>query len=83
MSTDMGFARSPRPARPRAAPRTLRRGTNHLAARMSGRDRIIGIVLGIILGIAIVAIFVFVFSEDTVDAPSIHNGAPTEAPAQP
>ena len=49
-------------------------------------DRIIGIVLGVVLGIAIVAIFVFVFSEDTVDAPSIHNGnrgAPTEAPAQP
>jgi hypothetical protein len=53
---------------------------------MSRSDRIIGIVLGIILGIAIVAIFVFVFSEDTVDAPSIHNGdrsAPTEAPAEP
>jgi hypothetical protein len=51
---------------------------------MSRSDRIIGIVLGIILGIAIVAIFVFVFSEDTVDAPSIHDrGAPTEAPAEP
>jgi uncharacterized membrane protein required for colicin V production len=50
---------------------------------MTGRDRIIGIVLGIILGIAIVAIFVFVFSEDAVDAPSIQNSAPTEAPANP
>jgi hypothetical protein len=46
-------------------------------------DRLIGIVLGILLGLAIVAIFVFVFSEDTVDAPSIDKGAPTEAPAQP
>jgi hypothetical protein len=46
-------------------------------------DRVVGILLGIALGLAIVAIFVFVFSEDTVDAPSIDNGAPTEAPAQP
>jgi len=46
-------------------------------------DRLIGIAIGIVLGIAIVAIFVFVFSEDSVDAPSIHNGAPTEQPANP
>ena len=47
-------------------------------------DRLIGIVLGLVLGLAIVAIFVFVFSEETVDAPSIDNGsAPTEAPAEP
>ena len=46
-------------------------------------DRLIGIVLGIVLGIAIVAVFVFVFSSDTVDAPSIHNGAPAERSAQP
>jgi hypothetical protein len=37
-------------------------------------DRIIGIVLGLVLGIAIVAIFVFVFSEETVDAPSLDQG---------
>ena len=41
-------------------------------------DRVIGIVLGVVLGLAIVAVFVFVFSEDTVDAPSIDKGAPTE-----
>ena len=41
------------------------------------------IVLGIALGLAIVAVFVFVFSEDTVDAPSIDEGAPTERPAEP
>jgi uncharacterized membrane protein required for colicin V production len=46
-------------------------------------DRLIGIVLGIVLGLAIVAVFVFVFSGDTVDAPSIDKGAPTEQPARP
>jgi hypothetical protein len=46
-------------------------------------DRWIGIVLGILLGIAIVAVFVFVFSEDTVDAPSIDHGTQSERPAQP
>jgi hypothetical protein len=43
---------------------------------------VIAIVLGIVLGLAIIAIFVFVFSEDTIDAPSIDEGsAPTERPA--
>ena len=46
-------------------------------------DRWIGIVLGIALGLAIVAIFVFVFSEDTVDAPSIDQGTSTERSAGP
>jgi hypothetical protein len=46
-------------------------------------DRALGILLGVALGIAIVAIFVFVFSGETVDAPSIDEGAPTEQPAQP
>lgn len=45
----------------------------------SWRDRALGIFLGLVIGIAIVAVFVFVFSEDTVDAPSIDQGA---APAQ-
>ena len=45
-------------------------------------DRVLGILIGIALGLAIVAIFVFVFSEDTVDAPKIDNpGAPTEQPS--
>jgi len=35
------------------------------------RDRVIGIVLGLILGVGIVTAFVFVYSERTVDAPSI------------
>jgi uncharacterized membrane protein required for colicin V production len=46
-------------------------------------DRWIGIVVGIALGIAIVAVFVFVFSGDTVDAPSIDNGTPAGRSAQP
>jgi hypothetical protein len=33
----------------------------------------LGIFLGLVLGIAIVAVFVFVFSEETVDAPSIER----------
>ena len=43
---------------------------------MRWRDRVIGIVLGLILGAGIVTAFVFIYSEETVDAPSIsRNGA--------
>lgn len=38
---------------------------------MSRGDRLFGIVIGLALGLAIVAVFVFAFSEDTVDAPSL------------
>ena len=38
---------------------------------MRWRDRVIGIVLGLIVGVGIVTAFVFVYSERTVDAPSI------------
>jgi hypothetical protein len=37
------------------------------------RDRVIGIVLGLILGAGIVTGFVFIYSEETVDAPSISS----------
>jgi hypothetical protein len=50
---------------------------------MSRGDRLFGIVLGLVIGVAIVAVFVFVFSEDTVDAPKIDQGAPTEQSSQP
>jgi hypothetical protein len=44
------------------------------------RDRVIGIVLGLILGVGIVTAFVFIYSEETVDAPSIsRNGTDGEA----
>ena len=39
-------------------------------------ERTIGIAIGIALGLVVVALFVFVFSEETVDAPSIDEGAP-------
>jgi len=42
---------------------------------MSWRDRIIGIVLGVILGIGVVVFFVFVYSDRTVDAPSLAGGS--------
>ena len=41
---------------------------------MRWRDRVIGIVLGLILGVGIVAGFVFLYSDETVDAPSVSNG---------
>ncbi|HEX2468590.1 MAG TPA: hypothetical protein VHJ54_10315 [Solirubrobacterales bacterium] len=54
-----------------------------MAARRGRRvDLWVGIVLGLVLGVAIVAVFVFVFSEETVDAPRLdQNRAPTERPA--
>ena len=46
-------------------------------------DRLLAIVLGIALGLAIIAIFVFVFSEETIDsAPIDENPAQTEQPAR-
>ena len=40
---------------------------------MRWHDRVIGIVLGLILGVGIVTGFVFIYSEQTVDAPSISS----------
>ena len=45
---------------------------------MSRGDRALGIVLGILVGIAIVAVFVFVFSEDTIDSSQLETGQGTE-----
>lgn len=46
-------------------------------------DRVVGIVLGILLGIAIVAVFVFVFSEETIDDAPVEgrSGQGVEQPA--
>src|SRR6266545_3566446 len=41
---------------------------------MRWRDRLIGVVLGAIIGIGIVTAFVFLYSEQTVDAPSLSGG---------
>lgn len=45
-------------------------------------DRALGIALGIVLGIAVVIVFVFYGSGDTIDAPSIEEDdrAPVERP---
>jgi hypothetical protein len=43
-------------------------------------DRALGIGLGVVIGIAVVAGFVFLGSEDTVDAPSISGSVTTQAP---
>ena len=40
---------------------------------MRWTDRILGIVLGVLLGVGVIVAFVFVFSEQTVDAPSLSS----------
>jgi hypothetical protein len=40
---------------------------------VSWTERILGTVLGIVLGVGVVVVFVFVFSERTVDAPSLSD----------
>ena len=45
---------------------------------MSHGDRALGIVLGLVLGLAIVAVFVFAFSEETIDSAELDRGAPAQ-----
>lgn len=40
-------------------------------------------MLGIVLGLAIVAVFVFVFSEETIDDAGLDPGPPIERPSEP
>lgn len=47
-----------------------------------GVDWALGILLGIALGIAIVALFLFFGSEETIDAPSVSGAPAREAPVQ-
>jgi len=42
---------------------------------MRWRDRLIGIALGTALGVGVVTAFVFLYSDQTVDAPSLSQGA--------
>jgi hypothetical protein len=45
-------------------------------------DRAIGIALGLVIGIVAVILFVFLGSQETIDAPSIDRGSPPiERPA--
>ncbi len=46
---------------------------------MARGDRFLAIVLGLIVGLAIVAVFVFVFSEDAVDAPGLNKGVKAQS----
>ena len=51
---------------------------------MSLGDRALGIVLGILVGIAIVAVFVFVFSGETIDSSQLETGqSGSSQPADP
>jgi len=45
-------------------------------------DRAVGILLGIVLGIAVILLFLFLGSRDTIDEPSI-SGATTQTATQP
>ena len=45
-------------------------------------DRAIGIALGILVGIAIILLFLFLGSRDTIDEPSLSDG-PTQTVTQP
>jgi hypothetical protein len=51
------------------------------------RDAVAGIALGIVLGLVVIALFVFVFSEEAVDEPQIDEAPTTttapSAPAKP
>jgi hypothetical protein len=47
------------------------------------RERVIGIVLGVALGVGVIVAFVFLFSEKTVDAPSLSGGQPPPSTSRP
>jgi hypothetical protein len=60
------------------------RGSRSRPARRGRRlDLAIGIVLGIVLGVAVVSAFVFLGSEDTIDAPRISGVNTGESGGQP
>ncbi len=46
-------------------------------------DRVLGIALGILLGLAVVVLFLFLGSRNTIDEPSISGGATTQTQSQP
>jgi hypothetical protein len=46
-------------------------------------DRWIGIVLGIVLGIAVIILFLFLSSRNTIDEPSLSGGATTQTQTRP
>jgi hypothetical protein len=46
-------------------------------------DRAIGIVLGLVLGVAVIILFLFLSSRNTIDEPSLSGGATTQTHTQP
>lgn len=46
-------------------------------------ERVIGIVLGIVLGLAVIVLFLFLGSRNTIDEPSLSGGATTQTQTQP
>jgi hypothetical protein len=44
-------------------------------------DRIIGILVGIVLGVGIITAFVFLGSEETIDAPALNDRPEQSRPA--
>jgi hypothetical protein len=46
------------------------------------RDRTIGITVGVVLGVGVVVTFVFVLSDETVDAPSLSGVSTTSTPTK-
>ena len=47
------------------------------------RDRVIGVALGILLGLAVIVLFLFLGSRNTIDEPSLSGGATTQTQTQP
>ena len=46
-------------------------------------DRAIGIALGVLLGIAIILLFLFLESRNTIDEPELSGGSATQTLTQP
>ena len=46
-------------------------------------DRVIGLALGIVLGLAVIVLFLFLGSRNTIDEPSLSGGATTQTQTQP
>jgi hypothetical protein len=46
-------------------------------------DRAIGIALGILLGIAVIVLFLFLGSRNTIDQPSLSGGTTSQTVTQP
>jgi hypothetical protein len=54
-----------------------------MRGRSRASDRVIGIALGILLGLAVIVLFLFLGSRNTIDEPSLSGGATTQTHTQP